>query len=493
MSTSTNRRTFIKTGLAAGLAGSILAPPSTMAASHPADPAVMAPAPEGIPIAPEWTVFANGQKVPVYSTTVFIGGPAFFCNIHVNGPVAISATPAWPVRDAVVRPLSKAIKPTLDDRSIQFRIDTPCQLSVETNHLTTHPLFIFANPVEENVPKQEDPNVIYYGPGLHVVDVHTVLTSGKTLYLADGAWLRAVMPEREKEKPVKEKDAKGPASYNALFHAEKATRLQIRGRGVVDMSHLDWGTRCALCFSECSNVQIEGITILDCPRWTVVIAGCKEVKIENVKLIGHRESNDGMDLVNSSEVTVSNCFARVGDDGFVIKTFPGGQPSHAIRVEKCVVWNDKVRGLGICAEAGEPIHHIHFRDCDIIHDLTTDFDMAWSMAIYTEDRGPISDVCFEDIRCEDTKTKLIQVCVKEGKWSTTGQLGPIKNVVFKNIRYLGKNRPMSAIQGNDAVHSVQSVRIENLIMNEMPVGSAEEGNFHLNEFATDIQFSNATP
>ena len=489
MPTPTNRRTFIKTGIAAGLAGSLLDHPSTIAATN----VVMAPAPDGVPTAPEWTVLVNGQKVPVYSTTVFIGGPAFFCNINVGGPVEIAATPSWPVRNAMIRPLSKGIKHTLEDRTIRFGIDGPCQLSVEPNHLTTHPLFIFANPIEENIPKQDDPNVIYYGPGLHTVDVHTILTSGKEVYLADGAWLRAVMPEQGKEKPSTEKDSTRPASYNALFHAEKSNNIRIHGRGVMDMSHLDWGSRCALCFSECSNICIEGITILDCPRWTVVISGCDTVQIENVKLIGHRESNDGMDLVNSANITVRNCFVRVGDDGIVVKTFPGGRPSHDILAEKCVVWNDKVRSMGVCAEASEAIHHVSFRDSDIIHDLTTDFDMAWTMAIYTEDRGPISDVRFEEIRCEDTRAKLIQVCVQSGKWSTTGQLGPIKNIVFKNIRYLGKNKPKSVLQGNDSTNSVSGVRIENLIMGDLPITTAEEGNFHLNEYVNDVQFIKTTP
>lgn len=458
---------------------------SMAAAAHAAEP-VIPPAAPGSPVSANWAVFVDGRPVPVYSTMVFHGGPAFFCSFDVDGPAHVSARPAWPVRDAAVRPLSRGITPTVDKQSIEFDIPGPCRLSVEPNHLINHPLFIFASPIEEAAPRPDDPKVRYFGPGFHKVDTHTRIESGQEVYIAGGAWVQAVLSDTEP--PTGTDPRTGVSNYQALFHAADGKDVTIRGRGVIDMSHLPWGARCAVSVHQCSNVLIEGVTILDCPRWTLVLSQSDHVRVENVKLIGHRESNDGVDICNSTNVAVRDSFIRVGDDGIVVKTFPGGGEARDLVAEGCVVWNDKVRAIGIAAEAAKPIHDVLFKNIDIIHDLTTDFDMGWTMAVYTEDRGPITDIRFEDIRCEDTRAKFILVCVKQGPWSTTGTLGPIERVTFKNVQYLGTNTPESALLGNDAVNHVGAVRIENLTMGGHLVENAEAGRFRLNEHVRNVEF-----
>ena len=52
------------------------------------------------------------------------------------------------------------------------------------------PLLLFANPLETDTPKQGDPNVVYFGPGVHKPE-KIALQSGQTLYLAGGALVKA--------------------------------------------------------------------------------------------------------------------------------------------------------------------------------------------------------------------------------------------------------------------------------------------------------------
>ena len=59
-----------------------------------------------------------------------------------------------------------------------------------------HSLHIFANKIEENPIDPSDPNVIYYGPGVHYVS-RIVVHSGQTLYIAPGAVLYGEMFQRE--------------------------------------------------------------------------------------------------------------------------------------------------------------------------------------------------------------------------------------------------------------------------------------------------------
>ena len=70
-------------------------------------------------------------------------------------------------------------------------------MTVEVNGDWHESLHIFANPFEENVPEPDDPNVVFFGPGVHEV---TSLTVGDntTVYIAGGAYLRCVMDPDEK-------------------------------------------------------------------------------------------------------------------------------------------------------------------------------------------------------------------------------------------------------------------------------------------------------
>jgi hypothetical protein len=47
-------------------------------------------------------------------------------------------------------------------------------------------LLLFANRPENNPPKHGDPNVVYFGPGIHKPE-RIALKAGQTLYLAGGA------------------------------------------------------------------------------------------------------------------------------------------------------------------------------------------------------------------------------------------------------------------------------------------------------------------
>ena len=50
------------------------------------------------------------------------------------------------------------------------------------------------------------------------------------------------------------------------------------------------------------------------------ILNCNNVYIRDVDVFGYRQNSDAFDICNSRDVTVEGCFARTGDDGFVVIT-----------------------------------------------------------------------------------------------------------------------------------------------------------------------------
>ena len=202
----------------------------------------------------------------------------------------------------------------------------------------------------------------------------------------------------------------GGAVVYGCFEATDATNIKILGPGIIDSSelerffgitdaskHLDNFGGC-IHLVRCTNVMIDGPVLRDPPLWALSAFNCSEIQIANTKLIGlWRYNADGIDICNSRNVTVRDCFARTFDDSLVVKGL--GHYSDVsitnILFEGCVVWNEWGRALEIGAETSAPeLSHVTFRDCDIIRTA----DVA--MDVQHTDRAPIHDVTFEGIRFE---------------------------------------------------------------------------------------------
>ena len=68
-------------------------------------------------------------------------------------------------------------------------------LSIEPDGING-PLLLFANNPEINPPKEGDPGVIYFGPGIHKPN-RIILKTGQTLYLAGGAVVKGAVIVRK--------------------------------------------------------------------------------------------------------------------------------------------------------------------------------------------------------------------------------------------------------------------------------------------------------
>lgn len=431
-----------------------------------------------------YSLTINNEPYPVHQATVHRGGAAYFAYASARSlPLIVELDPKQGVKEAVIRPLHKKITPEIQQHKIRFVLKEPGQYSVEFNGRSLHPLFLFVNlDYSEHTDNQK---THIYGPGNHTISTKE-LNSGESVYFHREAYVKVVLDEMT-ETPIDENDWAGMKRYKPAIHAKGKTDITISGTGILDLSGLPWHARSPLSFSHCRNLLIEGITILDSPEWNIIIDNCKDVEIRGVKIISHRENSDGIDLVNSTNVHVHNCFLRCGDDGVAVKTFAKGSPAEDILVEECVIWNDRVRALGITCECAKPVRRVTFRDCDIIHDLTNSFYQGWTLAVWINDPGPVEEILFENIRCEDTRTKLIEVGMEADIWSQTGTLGNIRNIIFKDIYHLGDNTPKVQLIGGDKEHLVENITFDNVIIHGQSL-TGKESFITINEFTKDIVF-----
>jgi hypothetical protein len=454
---------------------------------YPVEPVVVTyPAPAGEPASDDYAVEVEGQPLFVYRADVLNGGPASFATFDSPGPVRVSVTARRDVQNVQIRPLSYGIVPTVQGRTITFQVPRPCQPTIEINGTIERPLHLFVNPLEVDPPRSGDQGVLYFGPGVHEVGT-TLLRNNQTVYLAGGAIVRGVL--QPDEKPVGE-SFKQKKTYKPLFLAERVKNVTIRGRGILDMSRLDWHAKSAIVAQDSSNVRVEGIVLKDSPSWGITLLKCKDVSVSNVKQICHRENSDGIDIVNSQDVTVDGCFLRNNDDEICVKTtLPApAQEAKNIVVRKSVIWNDRAYALGVTYETRRNISNVLFSDCDVIHDLG-----IGSLAAHVSDSATVSDLRFENIRLEDTRNRAVRLWIGSDMWGHDPARGHIRGVVFKDIRVLGSPAACVELTGHDAEHRIEDVTFENLQMGGRTVAEQDKGNIRCNDHVEDIRFKAAAP
>jgi len=468
------------------LVGGVLGAESTL---------VTYPAPDGAKLADDFVVKVNGNETAVYDSKI-----AAFTYFSFDGNVNVSVTTIRDIKTVDIRPKSRGVTSSMEDRTISFQLDRPCNLSIEINGDIQRPLFLFANPLEQNPPKPGDKNVRYFEAGRIHEAGEIKLGSGETIYIAGGAIVRG------------------------RIRAEGSEKVRVIGRGILDGSGRDYKTQ-MVKLSGCSDVEMNGIIVFNSYGWTLVPVKSDNVRFDNVKVIGWRDNDDGVDIVGCRNLSIERCFLRTKDDCIAVKASPGyfeeGESGlrnvRDVRVIDSVLWNAE---WGNAMEIGfelqtKKISDVLFKNCDIIH-----VERGGTFTIHNGDFATVENIRFENIRVEDSRDKLIELRVglsiysKDCPWELhrqnpqrkrsplgqwvkpeaekeqefAAQRGHIRNIYFKNIAVSGQKLPKSYLIGYNAAHSVENVVIENLKFNGTPILGAEAGDFTI-EAAKQVRFT----
>lgn len=343
------------------------------------------------------------------------------------------------VNTAKVRPLSYDVPFRIKKNTILFSLDRPRNLSVEVNGDIFHNLHLFANPVEKNIPDKNEPNVIYYGPGVHALENGVLkIPSGKTVYLAGGAVLMG------------------------RILIEDVQDVKVLGRGIVNYT-VKGGIRIA----NSRNIYIEGIVVTQCAT-----GGSENVTIRNVKTISYYGWGDGMNVFSSNNVLFDGVFCRNSDDCTTVYGtrlgFEGG--SSNITMKNSTLWADVAHPIfiGIHGDSKEPevLENLNYINIDILDHQEKQIEYQGCMAINAGDNNLVRKVRFENIRVEDFRRgQLLHIRISHNDKYCTAPGRGIEDVLFKNIDYTGKNTELSIIEGYDADRKVKNIRFENLRIN----------------------------
>jgi hypothetical protein len=474
-----------------------------------------------IPIHPRDIAGSESYAVQVNGENHFVGlagdgylGFYSFCTFDFEGSVSVRIWSEEAIDKVEILPSSLGIVPKIiSGNTIEFVLDDPEMITLKVNGSNKNVLHLLCSLPETDLPDPDDPDVLYYaGPKVYDVGV-LELKDNQTLYIEAGAKL------------------------NGMVLVKDARNVTIRGRGMIDGTfnkssgnHPEGGEPWRLIYmTRSENIKIEGITLYNSLKWTIHPYSCKQININNIRILNWNYGSDGTDISACQDVTISNSFYRTNDDCIAIKAasfeenafYPNPKIQNMdvknILVEGSTFWN---MSWGNVFEIGyelrcERVGDITFRDCDAIMQGSR----GAVFSIHNADQALVENVLYENIRVENAEVggigkKLFDLAIFYslfsydsywgdtepnyhwdnllGPWGIRGSgefRGQIRNISYRNIEVMDHNFPYSIFHGFDANHKVENVSFENLVVSGSHVSNKEDRKLKLNNYVENIQFN----
>lgn len=449
------------------------------------------PAASGETLSQEYKVEVEGCAAPVYNAAMH---PAYRLRYHLNwdptysfasfdcsGRVTVKVTSAKPLAELSIRPVKPAIHCRIEGATATFTLEKPGQYIIERNgNGRKDPLLLFANPIETSRPRQGDPGVVYFGPGRHTAGI-IKLTSNQTLYIDGGAVVTGAV------------------------HAH-GDNIKIMGRGLLE-NKAPWRPGAPsvenagsvyggymIRMDHCTRARIEGIVIRKNSRgWTIKTEGCDGVVMDNVKICGSANYNDdGVDPVNTRNMTIEKCLIRTFDDALAFKGMNVADGNcENITVSGCIIWSDRCCAMLFGDECRAPyMRNITVKSCYLPYISIEGTPKKFAM-LHSGEEMMMENLRFENIVMvgEGQDKNLIEMICGYNRYSKSMTAGNIRNITFKNITLNGKPGPYTIlIRGYDEAHTIDGVSFENFRINGALL-SAKSPNVKIQKFARNIKFS----
>lgn len=411
---------------------------------------------------------------------------AGFISFSADESVELKVKRKKKFNSALIRPLSKNIEVNIVDDEVVFTLSEYGQYVLEFGD-TSNVLHIFFNKIKE-YPDAENAT-IYFGPGIHFPGVIT-LRDNDTVYIDE----KAVV-------------------FGSLY-SPGAKNVRIFGGGVLDNSTeervtehcYENHTKGTFRIYNCENIDVSDIILTNSSTWALSMFDCKNIHIDNVKIVGHWKYNtDGIDVVNSENVLIENCFIRSFDDTISIKAIYDYQkPIQNITVDNCVMWCGWGKNCEIGIETdGIEYKNIVFKNCDLIHNCTG------AMCISNGNQADMHDILFENMNVElqsDTMKEVLQwednqeydggstmmptsfIKVKVESYAIrtespigivrkrSEKLGDVHDVVYRNINVYTDNteiKPIMIIETPNSDKKIRNFTLEDVFINGKKVESLD--------------------
>ncbi len=357
-----------------------------------------------------WTTFEFQGKIEV-------------CVKRLDGD--ISSARIYPARHNII--------PSVSKDEVRFSLEKPCKLFIDVAGMEEHPLFLFADEIEKNIPSKKDKNVIWFDAGkVHNVGLQYKVPNGKTVYIEGGAVVRGTFWCEDGNKPTIVK-GKGVIT----------TRSDERKPGPTNIPF-------TTVYAEKTDMVVDGITITDPVKFCIL--GRSKVKTMNVKLFAWYHQTDGWGGGDNS--IIDDSFIKVFDDN--VKLYGNNQ-----QATNLVIYQQHNGAPFQLSWGGQSGQNCTADNIDIVKCWVNKNGGAGNSGLLNLRKGsdkPIGNITIKNVRADQGLYQVLGI--------GNDKNGSVNNLVLENIFISGKQSQLSYLENGTAATTT------GIIIKNVKIGTA---------------------
>ncbi len=249
----------------------------------------------------------------------------------------------------------------------------------------------------------------------------------------------------------------GPSSQvSALIVANKASNISITGKGMIDgqaeallkdiyvmlnagtLQDKEWKNENPwhqvrpeeenrpkiIDFNNCDKVTIRGITLRNALCWVQRYNQCVNLVVDSIEVESNIFwNNDGIDLVDCKNATITNSFFNCDDDGICFKSSDRNSSCENILVSNCVVRSSaSAVKFGTASWGG--FKNITVKDIFVYDTFRS------AVALEAVDGGVMDNITIENIKAVNTGNALV---IRLGHRNKDEVVSSLHNVTIRNM------------------------------------------------------------
>lgn len=236
-----------------------------------------------------------------------------------------------------------------------------------------------------------------------------------------------------------------------LIYAENAENIAITGNGTIngrgdELEPMAKPRPHTILIRSCKNVMIRDVRLYNAAFWVQKYQSCDNLVIDGITVDSRENKNieeprfidvpggrntDGCNIVDCSNVRISNCNINSGDDGIVFKSFLKDKGCSNVTVTNCVITTN-ASGIKIGTETAGDFRDFTINNC-VIYDTR-----GAAIGLMTVDGGTIERIILSGITLRNIKGTSIFLRVgNRGKIYRKGSdkpnVGKMKDILIQNI------------------------------------------------------------
>ena len=368
---------------------------------------------------------------------------------------------AGTISEAEILPSIHGIEVTvLEQKTATFTMTSSQDVMLMLNGNKWTAVHIVANEIDHSNPTCNTKDIWYFGPGInnckameHVVDGKLRVPSGKTVYLANGAFLTVGLH-------FKDVDSAGVCGPGFIYLPQPSDFIMEK--------------QGAILIENSTNISVSNVTAVTAKGFSFLAGQSKGIDINRYRSFSSAGNGDGLHFLSTSSVTIKKCFLRNSDDTIAINcdrwNYKGSSEDYII--EDCVLLADIAHPI-LIGTHGNPkqpsaVRNVRISNIDI---LDHEENQAWyqgCIALNAGDGNLLENIYFKDIRVRKiTKGQLVNIRVMQNAMWTTGPGRAVRNVIFENLSLASKDSSglnPSQILGYDRDRCIEGITFRNLVV-----------------------------